>query len=160
MLCTPCDSSVCTCTVRLVLHQHNHVVAGEPPQAAVSSSTCCGGGDNLGLTTQRCTRASHSQVSAPLASRPCPARHACARARAHACEPSAYRGHPYTILSSFRTLAQVQHAIQPAQSGGRSKSASQAAPGLQGRRRDINIQRAARVTTSRGSSVVVWKHPH
>ena len=152
MLCIPCDSSVCTCTVRRVPHQHNHVVAGEPPRAAVPSSSCCGGGDHLGLTTQRCTRASHSQVSAPLASRPCPARHACARARAHACEPSAYRGHPHMMLSVFRTLAQAQYTVQPAQGGGRGKSTSRAAPGLQGRRRDTNIQRAARVTTSLGSS--------
>ena len=29
MLCTPCNSSACTCTVRRVARQHNHVVAGE-----------------------------------------------------------------------------------------------------------------------------------
>ena len=56
------------------------------------------------------------------------------------------------MLSVFRTLAQAQYAVQPAQGGGRGKSTLRAAPGLQGRRRDTNIQRAARVTTSRGSS--------
>ena len=70
MLCTPCNSSACTCTVRRVARQHNHVVAGELSRAAASSSMCCGGGGHPGLATQRCACASHSEVSAPLSSRP------------------------------------------------------------------------------------------
>ena len=41
-----------------------------------------------------------------------------ARARAHARACTAYPGHPHRILSVLYTLAQAQHAIQPAQGGG------------------------------------------
>ena len=118
MACTCSQSCVGAHTVEQGSLTSCLFVAGEPLRRARSSSARRCGGRPSALASQRCARVSLSTMSRPLASRPRPARHACARARAHDHAHTAYPRYPRRPLSLFPTPAQAQHATQPAQGGG------------------------------------------